>query len=636
MGLKKPDESPYLMVGIEFIIAIAVSLFFISMAMNNFQALPAQAAILILMLLCLPLLIIIYWTAGDSKLKPVVMGLIIFFVVQTISGIFWYVLPQVEAASFVYGLPAVMDIAMFLMPLAYIPLLYVLTVAVLSKKSSPSLLLYGIVGSSMGAITSVLVYLGLYAYGHPGSLFDVLIFGYAMIGDVLVTGLCAVLLLANLRKVSSYLYGIVLVSFFLSFVGDTLGALTGLGIADVSNYTQIVYSIMMAFVTVALLLYSMGSVNRVLVDRLNRELYDTRRLVDDLLRHTPDAMCVAAVDGKVIRANGQFCRLLGRSPDEIVGSFNIFHDCDRLGSGLCGPATQLQEGISTTVHRVCSGSDGRLFRVKMFPTYSATGQMSSYMIILEDVTELEQATDDLKRAHDELETRVEQRTTELAEANTALSGEIEERKLAEDMLRTSLAEKDVLLKEVHHRVKNNLQIVTSLLNLQVADIKDPHDVHIFRESQNRIRSIALVHEYVYQSDDLSRVDFGRYAEALTRQLYQSFQGQVCQVRLTVDVPGIRLGVDKAIPCGLIINELLTGLLSYHAASGQGGEVCLGLHEAGDGKLVLALADRQISDGPDSDIAARPGEIVEVLVGQLEGTITVDRTNGISYTITFDA
>ncbi|WP_148266527.1 histidine kinase dimerization/phosphoacceptor domain -containing protein [Methanocella arvoryzae] len=636
MGFKKPDESPYLMVGIELIIAIAVSLFFLSIAMNNFQALPAQAGMLILMLLCLPLLLIIYWTAGDAKLKPVVLGLIAFFALQTVSGVFWYVLPQVEAASFIYAIPAVVDVAMLLMPLAYLPLLYVLAVAVLTIRYSPSPMLYIILGSSLGAIASVSACLALYIYSNPGSLFSVLIFGYAMIGDLLVTGMCALLLIANFRRVVRYLYGIILVSFFLSFVGDMLGALTGLGIADVTNYSQITYSIMMAFVTLALLLYSMGSVNRVLVDRLNRELYDTRRLVDDLLRHTPDAMCVADVDGKVVRANDQFCRLLGTNQDGIVGSFNIFNDCDRLGSGLCGPAKQLKGGVSTTVHRASAGLEGRLFRVKMFPTYSATGQVSSYMLTFEDVTELEQAVDDLRRAHDELEMRVVQRTAELAETNNALSGEIEERKLAEEMLRTSLAEKDVLLKEVHHRVKNNLQIVTSLLNLQVSDLKDPHDVSIFRESQNRIRSIALVHESIYQSDDLSRVDFGRYAESLTWQLYQTFHGQLNQqVRLTVDAPGVRLDVNKAIPCGLIINELLTGLFSRHAASGQAGEICLTVRESGQGKLALTIRDEQNVGTVTGNPGSITADIVEVLVEQLEGTLSVDQADGITYTIVFD-
>lgn len=634
MGFKKPDESPYLMMGIEFVIAIAVSLFFISMAMNNFRALPAQAAMLILMLLCLPLLLIIYWTAGDTKLKPVILGLIVFFAIQTVSGIFWYVLPQVEAASFIYDIPAIMDIAMFLMPLAYLPLLYVLAVAVLSRKSSLSFLHYVIAGSCIGVIEVVSIYLGVYVYGNPGSLFNALIFGYAMIGDVLVTGLCTILLIANARRIASYLYGIIMASFFLSFLGDTLGALTGLGIMDVSNYSQIAYSIMMGFVTLALLLYSMGSVNRVLVDRLNRELFDTRRLVDDLLRHTPDAMCVASVDGKVVRANEQFCRILGLTPDETVGALNIFHDCSKLSQTLCDPANQLKAGVSTTMGRVSAGSEGRLFRVKMFPTYSETGQVSSYMVTLEDVTELEQAADALKLANDELELRVARRTAELAEVNGSLRREIDERKLAEDKLRISLAEKDVLLKEVHHRVKNNLQIVTSLLNLQISDIKDPHDVRIFRESQNRIRSIALVHENVYHSDDLSRIDFGLYAGLLIRQLYQTFSGELDHVNLEVDIPGIQVDVSKAIPCGLIINELLSAIFCRHAACGQGGEVYLGLHADEPGKLALVIHDRQSADASTGNNGQMPGDLVEILVEQLEGSIAVDRQNGTSYRIAF--
>lgn len=635
MGVKKPDESPYLMVCIEFIIAIAIALFFISLAMNNFTALPAQSAMLILMLLCIPLLLIIYWTADDAKLKSVISGLIVFFLLEALSGIFWYVLPQVEAFAPLYSIPALLDVAMLIMPLAYLPLLYVLVSAVSSKWPGSATLVYPILGLCTCVILGISAYLCLYVYSHPPALYGAVIFGYAMIGDVLAVGLCAILIIANTRQVGKYLYAIIFGAFFLSFLGDTLGAISGLGIYDASNYSQIAYSIMMGFVTLTLLLYSMGSVNRALVDRLNQELYDTRRLVDDLLRYTPDAMCVAAADGKVVRANEQFCKIIGWSQDEAVGSYDIFADLSRMGKDLSDPLTLLKAGSPAKTSRLEAGSEGRIFRVKMFPTYTRAGKVSSYILVLEDVTELERAIDALKQAHDELELRVEQRTEELAAANCSLMDEIEERKAAEDRLLTSLAEKDVLLKEVHHRVKNNLQVVTSLLNLQIGDLKDPYDIRIFRESQNRIRSIALVHENVYQTGDLSWIDFARYADLLVRQLRQSFSGQIEHVHVIVDIPGVSIDMNKAITCGLIINELLSDALDRYAACGQGGEIYIGFHAVCPGKLVLQVHDRQFSP-INHHGGALSDDLLEVLVEQLEGTMSVDSARGLAYTITFVA
>ena len=635
MGVKKLDESPYLLVCVEFAIAVAIALFFISMVTNNFMALPAQAALLLLMILCIPLLLIIYWTTDDAPLKSVLRGVLAFFFIQIISGTFWYVLPQLECLSFIYTTLTLLEGAMLLMPLAYLPLLYGLTTAVIRHKPVPSHLLYLVGGICLVAMSGVSVVLGFYALNNLNAIYSVLIFGSAVIGDVLVAGLCALLITANLKRVTGYLFGILLVSFSLSYIGDTLGAFSGLGLYDASNYAQIMYSVTMAFITVALLLYSMGSVNRRLLDRLNRELYDTRRLVDDLLRNTPDAMCVTEIDGTAIRANKQFCQILGRTMDETVGVFNLFSHSYWLSQDLIEPAHRLKGGTPTTLNHVRAGREGMIFRLKMFPTFSAAGAVSSYMIVMEDVTDIEQAREALKRAHDELEFRVQQRTLELAKVNSALVGEIDEHRQARENLQTSLAEKQLLLKEVHHRVKNNLQIVTSLLNLRVADIRDPYDIRIFRESQNRIRSIALVHENIYQSDDLSQVTFDRYVDLLVRHLYNIYHVGPGYVELTVAIPEIRIKVDTAITCGLIINELISAALDRHLADEQKGELYLGLHGTANGEVTLEVRDNWLSDAAIGDGKSIASDLVEVLVGQLDGSLSVELANGISYTIVFN-
>jgi len=132
----------------------------------------------------------------------------------------------------------------------------------------------------------------------------------------------------------------------------------------------------------------------------------------------------------------------------------------------------------------------------------------------------------------------------------------------EDQIKASLKEKEVLLREIHHRVKNNLQIISSLFNLQSRCIKDKQVLHVFKESRDRIRSMALIHERLYQSKDLARIDFTEYVRGLVANLFQSYKVNPDLIALETSIKEIFLGVDKAIPCGLIIDELVSNSLKY--------------------------------------------------------------------------
>ncbi len=157
----------------------------------------------------------------------------------------------------------------------------------------------------------------------------------------------------------------------------------------------------------------------------------------------------------------------------------------------------------------------------------------------------------LRRMQDELEHRVQERTSELAKAIGVLRSEISERMRIEEELENSLREKEVLLREIHHRVKNNLQIVTSLLKIQSRHIKDEHAVEMFKETQNRVMSIAFVHEKLYRCKDLARIDFGDYLRALISHLLRSYGVRSVTPRIAVD--GVNMGIDTVIPCALIVN-----------------------------------------------------------------------------------
>ncbi len=182
---------------------------------------------------------------------------------------------------------------------------------------------------------------------------------------------------------------------------------------------------------------------------------------------------------------------------------------------------------------------------------------------------VQQRTAELEEANDNLESNVQQRTAELASAVKALQAEIAERKRVEQQMMSSLQEKEVLLKEIHHRVKNNLQIISSLLSLQSEKISGRDPARTFRESQDRIRSMALIHEKLYQARDISHVDFAEYVRSLTAYLARSYVTGP-GIRLVVDIDDIALDIDKAIPCGLIINELVSNSLQVRVPGGPPG------------------------------------------------------------------
>ncbi|HWQ20160.1 MAG TPA: PAS domain S-box protein, partial [Methanotrichaceae archaeon] len=180
--------------------------------------------------------------------------------------------------------------------------------------------------------------------------------------------------------------------------------------------------------------------------------------------------------------------------------------------------------------------------------------------------------------------------------------EVTERKLAQDLLLASLKEKEVLLKEVHHRVKNNLQIISSLINMQSRRVQNSDAVEAFKESQNRIMSMALIHETLYRSSDLSSIKFSEYARSLGRSLLYSYEPGG-RIRIEFDLDDATLGIDRAIPCGLIINELVSNCLKHAFPDGRQGLVSLEMHALNGKELALVVRDDGIGLPSDLDLRA---------------------------------
>jgi len=258
--------------------------------------------------------------------------------------------------------------------------------------------------------------------------------------------------------------------------------------------------------------------------------------------------------------------------------------------------------------------------------------------ISRDITQRRRAEDELTKHRDHLEDLVEERTTTLVQSNQLLQVEITERKRAEEQIKKNLKEKEVLLSEIHHRVKNNMQVIISLLRLQSAKIKDKKYSDMFKESVGRIRSMALVHETLYQSKDFENVDFNGYVKSIENQLIRSYTGSSDKIRLKREIEDIPVGLDNAIPCGLIVNELISNSLKHAFPKDREGEIKIVLRAINSDEIELTVSDDGIGIPAEIDIEKTESlglQIVNILAeNQLEGSIELDRDKGTAFRIRF--
>ncbi len=261
-----------------------------------------------------------------------------------------------------------------------------------------------------------------------------------------------------------------------------------------------------------------------------------------------------------------------------------------------------------------------------FIAYGASHIFLKYQTEIEDKNiQLEVYQKELQLAKETLEARVDERTKDLLEANL--------------QIQASLREKDILLKEIHHRVKNNLQIVSSLLYLQSRRIDDENVVTLFEESQQRILAMALIHEKLYSSDDLAHIDFSKYVKRLVREMGDLFQAKYGEIKCLVDIePDFVLDIDYAIPCGLIVNELVSNAYKHAFKNSSGGSIHICMDKNNLGKTELTVMDDGVGfpAGFDLSDSSNMGlQIVSVLVRQLKGEIDVVSENGAKIHITFE-
>ncbi len=215
--------------------------------------------------------------------------------------------------------------------------------------------------------------------------------------------------------------------------------------------------------------------------------------------------------------------------------------------------------------------------------------------------------------------------------------DINKRKKLEDELKKSLEEKDLMMKEIHHRVKNNFMIIQSLLQLQSRHINDEDVLEIFKESQNRIKSMAFVHQRLYQHDNLKKINFGDYPETLASDIFKSYVSNPDQIILDIDTEDVALDIDTAIPLGLILNELISNSLKYAFSDGRNRRVMVKSYLKGS-KYSLIVSDNGIGlpKGLDYKKSDSLGlKLIHSLSDQIGADVKLDTTNGTKFEITFE-
>ena len=306
-----------------------------------------------------------------------------------------------------------------------------------------------------------------------------------------------------------------------------------------------------------------------------------------------DGVAVLDYQARIVDVNPALGKVLGARPSTLVG--RQVREVIREVFEETGEWLDEDDGA---VELRKDGADGeRCYEVRVSPTRHRLGSSYGRLMVFRDVTE---------------------------------------RAVAEERIRNSLAEKEVLLKEIHHRVKNNLQVISSLLKMQSRHVDDPAIKGLLEESQSRVKAMALIHERLYRSSDLRRIDFARYVEELGRDLLRSYSGGR-RARIETDVCDVRLSLGVAIPCALIISELITNALKHAFPDGEDGTICISLVAAGEDTHVLAVEDDGVGLPEGFDIAGSESlglRIVQTLARQIAGEVRAVSAQGTRFEITF--
>lgn len=356
---------------------------------------------------------------------------------------------------------------------------------------------------------------------------------------------------------------------------------------------------------------------------IQKELQESEEHLKTILNGLPSAVVlIDAETHTIIDVNPAAEKMIAAPRNKIVG--NICHNfiCPAVQDEC--PITDLGQQLDRSERELLKATGEQIPILKT----AVTIKLQNGIHLLEsfiDISELKRIEAELKKHKDNLEELVNKRTDELIQSK--------------ELLETSLQEKETLLKEIHHRVKNNMQVVSSLLKLQSRKLKDKKTINILQDSQNRIRAMSLIHENIYRSENLAKIKFSGYIMDLTTSLFTLYKTSTSNISLHVDSSDdAMLDIDTAIPCALIVNELVTNSLKYGFPQGQYGEIRILLNQTGEDELTLMVSDNGIGIPEDIDFKNTESlglHLVTMLAeDQLDGEISLERTSGTEFKIRF--
>ncbi|MBF0317422.1 MAG: PAS domain-containing protein [Nitrospirae bacterium] len=370
----------------------------------------------------------------------------------------------------------------------------------------------------------------------------------------------------------------------------------------------------------------------------------TVKFFESVLSVSVDGILIVDESQNIIVVNDAFCKPFGCEHGDMLET-GLYVWLEHIDVSLVQRWNRLvsevyRDGRCSNVEISIQTKAGiEYFNVTASLLKQVEGQGVNVIIsIWHNVTALKQTEADLRQERDSLEVRVAQRTAELARTNEALMIEIAERKEMETRIRRSLDEKSVLLKEVHHRVKNNMQIICSLLMLQSNYIEDNNYKYMFRDSLNRISSMALLHEKICQSPDLANINIKAYILGLANTIFNAYKVNRSVIMLTLDIDEIPFNIDTAMSCGLILTELISNSLRHAFPNNRKGKLTISLHQNVSGDFTLTVKDNGIGMPKGFDFR-NPNSLglhlaVSMVENKLNGQIDLQSNNGTEFCIIF--
>jgi len=320
-----------------------------------------------------------------------------------------------------------------------------------------------------------------------------------------------------------------------------------------------------------------------------------------LFESDPDYTILLSLEGHLIDVNQAAINITGFTKDELVGKH--FMDLKIFP----------EEELGLHLKRFMSLSKGENLAPFESRIYDANGEIRLI---------------EVKQTFIKLDDKIEY--------ILLICSDITQRKKAEDEIRSSLNEKEVLLQEIHHRVKNNMQIISSLLNLQKRHVNEEESVNVLMESRNRVKSMAMIHEKLYQSGNLTNLKFSEYIPRLVSDLLYSYNIPQDQIKIVIKVEDVKLNIETAVPCGLIINELVSNIFKHAYPGGREGKLEISLKKHHD-NYELIICDEGIGFPEELDFKKTETlglQLVNNLVEQLDGEINLDQSQGTEFKITF--